>query len=61
MSAETSKQMKANPTMSKADLEKGIEIGKSLVLPMLYGGIIVVNLFLGFITSLITGLAIKKE
>lgn len=61
MSAEMSRQMKANPTMSKADLDKGMEMGKGFVLPMLYGGIIVVNLFLGFITSLITGLAIKKE
>lgn len=61
MSAEMSRQIKANPNMSKADLEKGMEVGKGFVLPMLYGGIIVVNLFLGFITSLITGLAIKKE
>lgn len=61
LSAETSRQMKANPNMSRADLEKGMEMGKGFVLPMLYGGIIVMNLFLGFIISLITGLVIKKE
>ena len=61
MSAEMSRQLKANPNMPKADLEKGMEIGKGFVLPMLYGGIIVMNLVLGFIISLITGLAIKKE
>ena len=61
MRAEMSRQMKANPAMSKGDLDKGMEMGKGFVLPMLYAGIIVINLILGFITSLITGLAIKKE
>ncbi|GGD29632.1 DUF4199 domain-containing protein [Flavobacterium orientale] len=61
LNAEISKQIKANPSMSSEDLAKGMEMGRSFVLPMLYGGIIVVNLFLGFITSLITGLAIKKD
>jgi hypothetical protein len=36
-------------------------MGQKFVMPMLYGGIIVVNLFLGFIISLIAGLAMKKE
>ncbi len=61
LNAEYSNQLKANPSMSSEDLAKGMEMGRGFVLPMLYGGIIIVNLFLGFLTSLITGLAIKKD
>lgn len=61
MDAQMTEAIKQNPEISSADLEKGREIGQKFVMPMLYGGIIVVNLFLGFIISLIAGLAMKKE
>ncbi|MCB0443143.1 MAG: DUF4199 domain-containing protein [Flavobacterium sp.] len=61
MDAQMSEAVKQNPNISSADLEKGREMGQKFVMPMLYGGIIVVNLFLGFIISLIAGLAMKKE
>jgi low temperature requirement protein LtrA len=61
MDVQMSEAMKQNPNMSSADLEKGKEMGQKFVMPMLYGGIIVVNLFLGFIIALIGGLAMKKE
>jgi low temperature requirement protein LtrA len=61
MDAQMTEAIKQNPNMSSADLEKGREMGQKFVMPMLYGGIIVVNLFLGFIISLIAGLAMKKE
>lgn len=61
MDAQMTEAIKQNPEISSADLEKGREMGQKFVMPMLYGGIIVVNLFLGFIISLIAGLAMKKE
>ncbi|RAR51015.1 DUF4199 domain-containing protein [Flavobacterium lacus] len=61
MDVQMSEAIKQNPNLSSADLEKGREMGQKFVMPMLYGGIIVVNLFLGFIISLIAGLAMKKE
>ncbi|MBC8884535.1 DUF4199 domain-containing protein [Flavobacterium piscinae] len=61
MDAQMTEAIKQNPNMSSADLEKGREMGQKFVMPMLYGGIIVVNLFLGFIISLIAGLAMKKN
>ncbi|WP_333694419.1 DUF4199 domain-containing protein [Flavobacterium sp.] len=61
LDAQMSEALRQNPNLSTAELEKGKELGKGLVMPMLYGGIIIVNLFLGFIISLITGLALKKE
>jgi hypothetical protein len=61
MDMQMSEAIKQNPNLSSADLEKGREMGQKFVMPMLYGGIIVVNLFLGFIISLIAGLVMKKE
>mgnify|MGYP005843242387 FL=1 len=61
MNAQISEAINQNPNLSASDLEKGREVGQKFVMPMLYGGIIAVNLFLGFIISLIAGLTMKKE
>ena len=61
MDAQISEAIKENPNLSSEDLEKGKEVGIKFVMPMMYGGIVVMNLILGFIISLIAGLAMKKE
>lgn len=47
--------------LSRKDMEKSVSIMKNYMMPMMYFGIIIMNLFLGFITSLILGLALKKD
>jgi Protein of unknown function (DUF4199) len=61
INTEMEKAMKENPNMSSADMAKGIEMGKKFVMPMLYMGIIIANLFIGLLVSSISGLILKKE
>ncbi len=61
MDAQISEAIKQNPSMSRDELDKGREMGKGFVMPMLYGGILIMNLFFGFIIALIAGLVMKKE
>lgn len=61
MNTEMEKALKENPNMSSSDMAKGMEMGKKFVMPMLYMGIIIVNLFIGLLVSSISGLILKKE
>ena len=42
-------------------IKQAAEMMKNYMMPMMYFGIIIMNLILGLIISLITGLALKKE
>jgi|LauGreDrversion4_2_1035121.scaffolds.fasta_scaffold298421_3 hypothetical protein len=48
-------------SMTTSDLKKSVEMMKNYMYPMMIAGIIIMNLFVGFLISLITGLALKKE
>lgn len=61
LDAQMSEAIKQNPDISRDEIEKGKEMGKGFVMPMLYGGILIMNLFFGFIIALISGLVMKKE
>ena len=53
--------IKANPSMSAEQMQQGMEMAKKFIMPMFYTMIIITSLFFGFLTSLITGLALRKE
>jgi hypothetical protein len=53
--------LKANPSMSAEQLQKGMDMAKNFIAPMFYTMLLISSLFFGFLTSLITGLALRKQ
>jgi uncharacterized membrane protein (DUF106 family) len=53
--------MKTNPSMSAEQMQQGMGMAKKFIMPMFYTMVIITSLFFGFLTSLITGLALRKE
>jgi len=43
------------------EIKKGVEMMSGYMMPMMYGGIIIMNLLIGFVISLVVGLILKKE
>lgn len=61
LNSEVKKSMESNPNLSAADMQKGMAMAKSFMMPMFYTMIIVANLFFGFLISLIAGLVLRKQ
>ena len=61
MDSQMKEALKSNPSLSAEQMRQGMEMGKRFIAPMFYAMIIITSLFFGFLTSLITGLAVRKE
>ena len=53
--------IKQKPSVSIDEIKKGLEMARNFIMPMMYFAIIMMNLLIGLIVSLITGLIMKKE
>lgn len=47
--------------LNGSDAKKSIEMMQKFMMPMMITGVIIMNLFLGFLVSLFTGLILRKE
>ena len=61
MDMQIKEAMKTNPSMSAEQMQQGMGMAKKFIMPMFYTMVIITSLFFGFLTSLITGLALRKE
>jgi hypothetical protein len=61
MNMQIKEAMKTNPSMSAEQMQQGMGMAKKFIMPMFYTMVIITSLFFGFLTSLITGLALRKE